>query len=607
MRLRWQISIIALLGLCFPLVAWWAFDQLNQTYQDGMVAAAQKQADVIKKSVQQYAHNQGLEGVSGLVPVDLGQDSDNEGDFSEWNEVPWYAADDDLQFKLGRQGTQWRLMVQCMDASPRFAADGSMDRLIIATGNPQGIKKHTIPRQAEGAVFDPDIRGYWHEISGGYQVELTLPDQHMTRLGLAVFDYGAGSQEPRHHGHVNNQQIQLQALFEAASPWQELLENIKPQDGQLTLTDRQGRLLYASSPTPASTKDSDWLSQFLYEQIFDNNPDDPSHFYGQTLQHDLPFGVLHSTFNQAQAQITLMQTFLKTLGWVLLAALVLIVGSFLYAVLLAWRIKKIQKGLQQAMSERGELTTHLPLAGSRDELGKLSRDMGRLLSRITDYTGYLKQLGSRLSHEMKTPISIVHTSLENLQLNHPDDAFVGRALNANNRLKFILNQLSALSRLKQAIADAETHDIDLSDLIKQLAAGYQMNHDQIETDIETNRIHIQGNSELLAQMLDKLVHNATTFTEANDRIIIALSKQKQNAKLRVSNTGSSIDDDSKHHLFDSLASFRSQPSDTPHLGLGLYIAQLITDHHQGDIDAQNVQIDGRAGVCFTVTIPLLTK
>ncbi len=607
MKLRWQISIIALLALCFPLVAWLAFSQLNQTYQNNMVLAVEKQAQIIKHSIESFYESQGPLGVQGLVAQPLSEDSDIDGNFSEWSDLPWYEVDPNLKFKLGLYNRELWLMVWCQDNSQQLAVDGSKDQLVIFTGNEHGIKKYSIARQAEGLIHDSELSAYWHERSGGYQTELILPNTSLTRLGVAVFDYLNNSTMPVYHGHVVDDQIQLQPLFQKQNQWQTFLENIKPQDGHLALYDEQGRLLYQTTEAAKYIKDSDWLSQFLYQRIFDHNPNDSSHFYGQQLTHQLPFGTLKSTFVQAKAQITLMQTFLSSLGWVLLSALVLIVGFLLYAALLAWRIKKLQKGLQQTMDDRGGLHTELPLINSSDELGSLSRGLSELLSKINDYTAYLKQLGGRLSHEMKTPISIVHTSLENLQINHPDDPFVKRALNANNRLKFILNQLSALSRLKQAIADAEKRTINLTELINQLANGYQSNNSQITSHMVKESLYIDGVAELIAQMLDKLIHNAETHTTDTDPIILSLEKQKQHAQITVFNAGSTIDEAHKHQLFDSLASFRTHNSDTPHLGLGLYIAQLISDYHQAVIDAQNTSINGIHGVVFTVKIPLLTK
>ena len=350
-------------------------------------------------------------------------------------------------------------------------------------------------------------------------------------------------------------------------------------------------MLYQTTPATQTLKDSDWLSQFLYELIFDHDSADESFFYGQQITHKLPFGHLEITLLQADAQITLMQTFLRVMGMILLAALLLLGGSFLYSALLVWRIKKLNHSLQNALGDHGEINTNLASIESLDEIGDLSRGMSQLLSRINEYTDYLKQLGGRLSHEMKTPISIVHTSLELLHMKQPDDEFVARALNANNRLKFILNQLSALSKLKQTIEETEVVNFELNEFIKDLTAAYRLNHKSITFTASAKNITINGSKELMAQMLDKLIQNALDYIGPEDHIQISTNSDDKSKtfSLTVTNTGSHIPPHQIDQLFDSLTSFRQQKTDEPHLGLGLYVVKLICDFHQTKVRAQNLK------------------
>ncbi|WP_154224586.1 ATP-binding protein [Marinicella rhabdoformis] len=591
MKLRWQISIIALLSLSFPLLAWYAFKQLNQTYQEGMVVAAQKQADVIKQSVVQYANNNPA-GIEGLVYEQL-TSGEIDGNDAEWQTLAWHVVDYKLRFKIAQINDQWRMLIEGKDNSPQMATDNSLDRIVLALADQHSIKKLTIARQAVGQVFTPSVssalQAYWHETAGGYQVEVALPVQQLSRIGLVLIDHNQAL-TPLTHGHTQGQQITLHPLFEASSSWQSFLESIKPSDGQVVIKDHKSRLLYQTTPAKQTLKDSDWLSQFLYELVFDQDATDESFFYGQQIIHELPFGKIETTLVQADAQIALMQTFLRVMGMLLLAALLLLGGSFLYAALLVWRIKKLNHSLQNALDDQGQIHTHLPAINSSDEIGDLSRGMSQLLGRINEYTAYLKQLGGRLSHEMKTPISIVHTSLEVLHMKQPEDEFISRALNANNRLKFILNQLSALSKLKQIIAETEVEVFEINGFLKELTEAYRINHPVIQFESYEGEIHMKASKDLLAQMLDKLIQNALDYIGPDDHILIRTAKDNKtnNFLLTVTNSGSQIAPQHLGQLFDSLTSFRKEKSEQPHLGLGLYIVKLICDFHQSEITAINL-------------------
>ena len=191
--------------------------------------------------------------------------------------------------------------------------------------------------------------------------------------------------------------------------------------------------------------------------------------------------------------------------------------------------------------------------------------------------------------------------VETLQMEQADNPFVERALKANHRLKFILNQLSALSQLKQVIAETEQTTFDLNNLLSDLVTGYQSQAPHLTYQPADQAIKVKGSPELMAQLLDKLVQNAIDFTTPKDDISLSLEKRNNRYLLQVSNSGSQLPTEHAAQLFDSLTSFRDQRDDQPHLGLGLYIAQLIATYHQAELSAENTTTNS---VAFVLNGPL---
>jgi signal transduction histidine kinase len=107
-----------------------------------------------------------------------------------------------------------------------------------------------------------------------------------------------------------------------------------------------------------------------------------------------------------------------------------------------------------------------------------------------------------------------------------------------------------------------------------------------------------GSPELIIQMLDKLVDNAVDFSAEGDTISIGLELQLERMLVTVSNPGPPLPERMRSQLFDSMVSVRGNDGDE-HLGLGLYIAKLISEGHGGSISAQNIE----GGVVFSVTLP----
>lgn len=592
MKLKWQISIIAILSLSFPWVVWQAFISLNQTFQNNMLAAANKQAQVIVNSVEQF-HKIHPQDLNGLVAVELNDDAQIDGLFNEWTAIPWYQINHRIKFKLGQLGDHIHVLVEVQDNSYYTDLNQAGDRLIVAIGERRGIKKLTLNRQPEGPVFNQlvpsDVNAYWHETAAGYQVEIGLDGTTINRLGLAAVNHATADSHVS-FGHLEQDQIQLHGLFKPQPSWQQFLQSITPEDGQIVLTDPQNRIYYQTQQLQAQPA-ADWLSEMIYEMAFDQDQKDNSHFFGQRVFQPFEAGQITLTTRHTASQMALIQTSLRAVFWIFIIALALLLGYFIYAMILAWRINRLNKKLYHVLDDKGRIHTSLPSNHAKDEIGDLSRGLAALFKQIGEYTTYLKQLGSRLSHEMKTPISIVHTSLENLHMEQPENAFVSRALTANNRLKFILNQLSALSKMKQSISETEQETFELNAFLSDLTQGYQLNHTHITFEAAGSDIKLRGSRDLLAQMLDKLIQNALDFTGPDDwiRIATSCSVPSNQYHITVTNSGSQLDEDHIPQLFDSLTSFRQGQSTEPHLGLGLYIVKLICEFHQYEIKAHNLR------------------
>ena len=87
-----------------------------------------------------------------------------------------------------------------------------------------------------------------------------------------------------------------------------------------------------------------------------------------------------------------------------------------------------------------------------------------MMLRVRAYTDYQKSLASRLTHELRTPLSVARTSLESIEsakLSYANRLMIERANSGIDQLSRILQSLSEATRLKQMIGDAEFESIDL--------------------------------------------------------------------------------------------------------------------------------------------------
>jgi K+-sensing histidine kinase KdpD len=166
-------------------------------------------------------------------------------------------------------------------------------------------------------------------------------------------------------------------------------------------------------------------------------------------------------------------------------------------------------------------------------------------------------------------------------------------------------RLSEAAKLEQALQSAELETVDLNKMLEQTVEGYRLAYKQktFELSLPPAPVMKKLSPDLFLQMLDKIVSNAMDFSKEGEPIKIKLAVENNNITLNVINYGSTLPKEMEGQLFNSMVSVRQKKeNNTPHLGLGLYIARMIAEFHGGHIKAANLE-DGQ-GVCFSMVFPV---
>ena len=302
------------------------------------------------------------------------------------------------------------------------------------------------------------------------------------------------------------------------------------------------------------------------------------------------------------------RAFERLFGIVLAALLVGSTALALFASRLTARIRRLRDDAERAIDRDGRVVGTLAASVTGDEIGDLSRSFASVLARLGQYASYQQNMASRLSHELRTPIAVVRSSLENLHaqpLSAAAGVYLERAQGGIGRLDAILTRMAEATRLEHSLADAERGPLDLSRLVAACADGYRSAYPQcrFEGPGPEAGVTIDGNPDLVAQMLDKLVANAVEFGTPGSVVRLGLVREGDAVVLSVDNEGPALPAGMEARLFDSMVSVRPGKSgEVPHLCLGLYIVRLIAAFHGGNARAAN-RPDG-TGVVIAVTLPL---
>ncbi|MGE5615343.1 MAG: histidine kinase dimerization/phospho-acceptor domain-containing protein, partial [Bacillota bacterium] len=234
-----------------------------------------------------------------------------------------------------------------------------------------------------------------------------------------------------------------------------------------------------------------------------------------------------------------------------------------FASRLATRVRRLHREAEAAIDPQGRIAGTIAPSAASDEIGDLSRTMAALLERLRGYNAYLEAMAGRLSHELRTPVAVVRSSLDNLQAQPlADDAriYVERAGEGVDRLARLISRLSEATRLERMLESAERERFDLDALVASCVEGYRLAypHRRFTLQRASATVTIHGIPDAFAQLLDKLVENADDFAPEGSTIRIALETRGRLATLAVENEGPPLPEGMAARLFDSMVSMRDE-------------------------------------------------
>lgn len=491
---------------------------------------------------------------------------------------------------------------------------GAERQVFLATTAPGPVLARHIETLEYGektAVDEPRIAGAWQSAPGGYRIELRLPLSMLGEwFGVLVDDRDVRGADAVSYGSLRGDDLHTRGRLVAASPDLDAYLAQFLQPGlRLAVTTPAGKLLSDANafPLPGELDPDRGLLARFYRRLLDRRDQArviEAHAPISDRDRHRIIGALEVT-QTADRWLSLRDRALtKLLNFTLIASLVAVLAMFAFAAHLALRLSRLRRASESALTRDG-LVTVFPETGSPDELGDVARAFATLLRRLDEYTSYLRTLAGKLAHEIRTPLTIVRSSLENLESESTAPTarvYLDRARQGSERLNAMLVAMSAATRVEEAIQSAERVHFDLVPVIASAVASYRMAFPQRQFagDLPAESLEMTGAPDLIVQLLDKLIDNAVDFSPPGSTIAVRLRGEAGFAMLQVENHGPTLAEDARARIFESLWQSRGGGTEDarPHFGLGLYIVRLIGEFHAGHAAVEN--LDDASGVRFSV-------
>lgn len=218
-----------------------------------------------------------------------------------------------------------------------------------------------------------------------------------------------------------------------------------------------------------------------------------------------------------------------------------------------------------------------------------------------------------VSHEFRTPLSIISSSADSLAALHPEEeSRLTRINRAVLRMQGLIDTCLAHEWLESATQARRSDRVEIVPLLQRLAEEVRALHPDRVLDLDLSALAedarcpdgpvITGDATLLSVVFSNLVENAVKYSPAPAPIRLEAAVERDDIlTLRVSDSGIGITPEERERIFEKF--FRSTRTErTPGAGLGLYLARQIIGAHDGDISLENPA--SGTGTVFRVCLPL---
>ena len=261
----------------------------------------------------------------------------------------------------------------------------------------------------------------------------------------------------------------------------------------------------------------------------------------------------------------------------------------------------------------GDFSVYVPTIHTADRLDYLDvmiLDFNRMVEELGSVETLKTDFVSNVSHEMKTPISVIKNYAELLQTGKGTEEerqeYARNIEEAAVRLSDLISNILRLNKLENQRIDPEIESYDLGGQLEECILHYEELWDEkdleLEVDMEEKAL-VQADRSLMEMVWNNLLSNAIKFTEPGGSVSIRQTTSADHVEVAVTDTGCGMSRENVRHIFDKF-----YQGDTSHSkegnGLGLALVQRILTLMNGEI---SVVSEKGKGSTFTVRLPISSE
>lgn len=327
----------------------------------------------------------------------------------------------------------------------------------------------------------------------------------------------------------------------------------------------------------------------------------PEHL--RILSTSLPGGYRLLVGDDAERVEAVDGAVLRAFGWALLGVLILgAAGGYGLSRDIQRRLSAIS-GTAEAIID-GDLARRVPVRGSDDDLDRLAATFNRMLDRIAALMDSLRQISNDVAHDLRTPLTRLRQRLEGSLVESSDAARTQATEKALVDLDAILETFAALLRIAQIEGGARRagfRTIDLTEIARTVVEAFAPSAEETGHRLKMSSeapVLIDGDPELLVQMLVNLVENGLRHTPPGSTILVSADRQENRlAVLTVADNGPGVPALERPKLLDRFYRLESSRT-TAGSGLGLSLIAAVAKLHEATLTLSDANPGLKVDVVF---------
>ncbi len=293
-------------------------------------------------------------------------------------------------------------------------------------------------------------------------------------------------------------------------------------------------------------------------------------------------------------------------GFIFIIILIIAVGGYFIICRALRPIDKITK-TAKSISNSNNLSQRIMLGKGNDEMYRLADAFDTMLDKIETSFKKEKQFTSDASHELRTPVAVIHSECEYVLECATSFADAKESVlsikRQSDKMSKLISELLTISRMDRENLKINFEEVDVSELLNFVCDEQEELHDgtiRLHRNILPN-IMAKSDQMLLARMFVNLISNAYTYGKENGNVWVSLQKDNNNMILSVKDDGIGIAKEDLPKIWERFYRVDKSRAKSENMGLGLSIVKWIAEHHSGAI---SIASELGSGTEITVKIPI---